>query len=114
VFFNIAIFFAFFFTKHYASNATLEYILSTNFSGVINDFVSKKLGEFSISVASKTKINLYNSLVKELKDWKQSFFDYITSFSETKPKVARKWVELDVYFSKKLMEEKLLTKKNSD
>lgn len=36
--------------------------------------------------------------------------DYINKFHDVNPKVARKWVDLDSYFSKKLMEEKLLTK----
>ena len=37
--------------------------------------------------------------------------DYINDFHDIKPKVARKWVELDDYFGKKMMEDKLLTKK---
>jgi hypothetical protein len=107
--------------KHYASNATLEYILSTNFSGVINDFVSKKLGEFSISVASKTKINLYNSLVKELKDWKQSFFDYITSFNGVVPRqpakydIGRSWIKGgNSHLSHKVFDGKFYTWTNFD
>lgn len=36
--------------------------------------------------------------------------DYIINYHEVKPKVARKWVEMDSYFSKRMMEEKLLTK----
>jgi len=35
--------------------------------------------------------------------------DYIISYSETTPKVARKWVELDSYFSEKIANEKLYT-----
>src|SRR6056300_1746303 len=37
--------------------------------------------------------------------------DYIIDFHDVTPKVARKWVELDEYFGKKMMEEKLLTKR---
>lgn len=37
--------------------------------------------------------------------------DYIIDFHDITPKVARKWVELDEYFGKKMMEEKLLTKR---
>jgi SNF2 family DNA or RNA helicase len=37
--------------------------------------------------------------------------DYINDFHQIVPKVARKWVMLDDYFSQKMMEEKLLTKK---
>ena len=36
--------------------------------------------------------------------------DYILNFHEVTPKVARRWVEMDSYFSKRMMEEKLLTK----
>jgi len=36
--------------------------------------------------------------------------DYIIEYHEVVPKVARKWVDLDTYFSKKMMEEKLYTK----
>ena len=34
--------------------------------------------------------------------------DYIITYQETKPKVARKWVELDTYFAKKFAEERYL------
>jgi len=36
--------------------------------------------------------------------------DYIIDYHEVVPKVARKWVDLDTYFSKKMMEDKLYTK----
>lgn len=36
--------------------------------------------------------------------------DYVIEYHEVVPKVARKWVDLDTYFSKKMMEEKLYTK----
>jgi SWI/SNF-related matrix-associated actin-dependent regulator 1 of chromatin subfamily A len=34
--------------------------------------------------------------------------DYIITYQDTKPKVARKWVELDTYFAKKFAEERYL------
>jgi hypothetical protein len=34
--------------------------------------------------------------------------EYIINYENVIPKVAKKWVEVDSYFSKKLMEEKLL------
>ena len=37
--------------------------------------------------------------------------DYINDFHDITPKIARKWVVLDDYFGKKMMEDKLLTKK---
>ena len=36
--------------------------------------------------------------------------EYVIEYHEVVPKVARKWVDLDTYFSKKMMEEKLYTK----
>ena len=36
--------------------------------------------------------------------------EYVIEYHEVIPKVARKWVDLDTYFSKKMMEEKLYTK----
>ena len=34
--------------------------------------------------------------------------EYITTYFDTKPKVARKWVELDHYFAKKFAQERYL------
>lgn len=39
-----------------------------------------------------------------------SQIEYITLFNETKPKVARKWVELDSYYAKMIADDKLLVK----
>ena len=36
--------------------------------------------------------------------------DYIISFHEVEPKIIKKWVDLDPYFSKKMMDDKLLTR----
>jgi len=36
--------------------------------------------------------------------------DYINNYNTTQPKVAKKWVKLDSYFGKKLMEDKMYTK----
>ena len=36
--------------------------------------------------------------------------DYIINYYEVTPKVAKKWVDLDEYFSKKISDEKLFTK----
>lgn len=39
-----------------------------------------------------------------------SQIEYISLFNETKPKVARKWVELDPYYAKMIADDKLLVK----
>ena len=36
--------------------------------------------------------------------------EYIVNYINTVPKVAKKWVDLDEYFSKKISDEKLFTK----
>ena len=36
--------------------------------------------------------------------------DYINNYHTLQPKVAKKWVKLDSYFGKKLMEDKMYTK----
>ena len=57
--------------------------------------------------------NNYILRLKEKKENNKKFFptrsqcDYITSFHEVTPKVAKKWVELDPYFAKKIADEKL-------
>ena len=40
--------------------------------------------------------------------------DYINNYNTTQPKVAKKWVKLDSYFGKKLMEDKMYTKEPSE
>ena len=40
--------------------------------------------------------------------------DYINLYKNTTPKVAKKWVKLDSYFGKKLMEDKMYTKEPSE
>jgi SWI/SNF-related matrix-associated actin-dependent regulator 1 of chromatin subfamily A len=61
--------------------------------------------------------NDYILKIKKRFDTKKSFkptrsqCDYIIDFHNTRPKIAKKWVELDSYYSQKLLEDKLLTKK---
>ena len=40
--------------------------------------------------------------------------EYIINYNNTNPKVAKKWVKLDSYFGKKLMEDKMYTKEPSE
>jgi len=57
--------------------------------------------------------NNYILKLKHQKEVNKTFFptrsqsDYITNFHDVTPKVAKKWVELDPYFAKKIAEEKL-------
>jgi SNF2 family DNA or RNA helicase len=59
--------------------------------------------------------NNYILKLKHQKEVNKTFFptrsqsDYITNFYNVTPKVAKKWVELDPYFAKKIAEEKLYT-----
>jgi len=58
--------------------------------------------------------NNYILSLKSKKEKSKKFFptrsqsDYIITYNDVKPKVARKWVELDTYFAKKFAEEKYL------
>jgi len=58
--------------------------------------------------------NNYILYIKSKKDVNKKFYptrsqaDYIINYYDVKPKVARKWVELDGYFAKKFAEEKYL------
>ncbi len=58
--------------------------------------------------------NNYILTLKTKKENNKKFFptrsqsDYIINYHEVKPKVARKWVDLDTYFAKKFAEEKYL------
>ena len=58
--------------------------------------------------------NNYILSLKTKQETNKKFFptrsqsDYIVNFHEVKPKVARKWVDLDTYFAKKFAEEKYL------
>lgn len=60
--------------------------------------------------------NNYILYLKNKKETSKKFYptrtqsDYIISYYDTTPKVARKWVELDTYFSKKFSEERCLLK----
>jgi len=59
--------------------------------------------------------NNYLLRLKKQKNNNKKFYptraqaDYITTFIDIQPKVAKKWVDLDPYFAKKIADEKLLT-----
>jgi len=58
--------------------------------------------------------NNYILYIKSKKEKNKKFYptrsqsDYILTYFDVKPKVARKWVDLDSYFAKKFAEEKYL------
>jgi SWI/SNF-related matrix-associated actin-dependent regulator 1 of chromatin subfamily A len=60
--------------------------------------------------------NNYILKLKHQKETNKRFFptrsqcDYITNYYEVTPKVAKRWVDLDPYFAKKIADEKLLIK----
>ena len=59
--------------------------------------------------------NNYILKIKQQKSRNKNFYptrsqsDYIINYSETQPKVAKKWVELDPYFAKKIANDNLFT-----
>jgi len=60
--------------------------------------------------------NNYILYIKDKKNFNKKFYptrsqsEYITTYFDIKPKVARKWVDLDAYFAKKFAEERHLLK----
>ena len=60
--------------------------------------------------------NNYILYIKDKKNFNKKFYptrsqsEYITTYFDIKPKVARKWVDLDAYFAKKFAEERYLLK----
>ena len=60
--------------------------------------------------------NNYILYIKDKKNSNKKFYptrsqsEYITTYFDIKPKVARKWVDLDAYFAKKFAEERYLLK----
>ena len=60
--------------------------------------------------------NNYILYIKDKKNSNKKFYptrsqsEYITTYFDIKPKVARKWVDLDTYFAKKFAEERYLLK----
>jgi SWI/SNF-related matrix-associated actin-dependent regulator 1 of chromatin subfamily A len=64
--------------------------------------------------------NNYILNLKHKKDNSKSFTptrsqsEYIINYNKTNPKVAKKWVKLDSYFGKKLMEDKMYTKEPTE
>jgi hypothetical protein len=60
--------------------------------------------------------NNYILAIKKKKENSKNFkitraqADYINTYKDVVPKIARKWVPLDSYFAKRMMEDKLLTK----
>ena len=62
---------------NYAVYASLEMVLMNNFSFGLHDFVKKQLGDLNLSISSKAKIELYNRLIDDVKQWRQSFNSFM-------------------------------------
>jgi len=61
----------------YAMYTAIENVLMNNYNFGISDYINKQLAEFSLAVSNKTKVQLYNSLIKEAREFKQSFDAYL-------------------------------------
>ena len=79
------------------------------------DIVSKTIEQKAMDILdSYSGANNYILSIKSKKEKNKKFYptrgqsDYITNYHDVKPKVARKWVDLDSYFAKKFAEEKYL------
>ena len=85
------------------------------------DFLSKTPESKALSILEDYEgSNNYILNLKHKKDNSKSFTptraqsEYIINYRNTNPKVAKKWVKLDTYFGKKLMEDKMYTKEPSE
>jgi SWI/SNF-related matrix-associated actin-dependent regulator 1 of chromatin subfamily A len=85
------------------------------------DFVSKTPESKALLILENYEgSNNYILNLKHKKDNSKSFTptrsqsEYIINYNKTNPKVAKKWVKLDSYFGKKLMEDKMYTKEPSE
>ena len=85
------------------------------------DFVSKTPESKALLILEDYEgSNNYILNLKHKKENSKSFTptrsqsEYIINYNNTNPKVAKKWVKLDSYFGKKLMEDKMYTKEPSE
>ena len=85
------------------------------------DFVSKTPESKALLILENYEgSNNYILNLKHKKENSKSFTptrsqsEYIINYNKTNPKVAKKWVKLDSYFGKKLMEDKMYTKEPSE
>jgi len=62
-----------FIKQKYVLMYTLEGLLLNNMNSGLHDSVSKKLADFSLSITSKNKVDLYNSLMGGIKEWKRKY-----------------------------------------
>jgi SWI/SNF-related matrix-associated actin-dependent regulator 1 of chromatin subfamily A len=79
------------------------------------EIVSKTIEQKSLEILDVySGANNYIISLKTKKEKSKKFYptrtqsDYINTYHDVKPKVARKWVDLDTYFAKKFAEEKYL------
>ena len=87
----------------------------------MEDFVPKTPESKALLILDEYEgSNNYILNLKHKKENSKSFVptrpqaDYINNYNTTQPKVAKKWVKLDSYFGKKLMEDKMYTKEPSE
>ena len=79
------------------------------------EIVSKTIEQKALEILDVySGANNYILSLKTKKEKSKKFYptrtqsDYINTYHDVKPKVARKWVDLDTYFAKKFAEEKYL------
>jgi len=87
----------------------------------MEDFVSKTPESKALAILDNYEgSNNYILNLKHKKENSKTFTptrsqaEYIINYQNTNPKVAKKWVKLDSYFGKKLMEDKMYTKEPTE
>ena len=69
--------------EKYVFYTAMEGILTNNYSFGLSDYIKKQLGDFSMAVSTKTKVNLYNKLLDQAGEWKRIFNIHVSSFSKS-------------------------------
>ena len=87
----------------------------------MEDFIPKTIeSQALLALDTYDGSNNYILNLKHKKENSKSFVptrsqaEYINNYKNTQPKVAKKWVKLDLYFSKKLAEDKMYTKEPTE
>ncbi len=87
----------------------------------MEDFIPKTIeSQALLALETYDGSNNYILNLKHKKENSKSFVptrsqaEYINNYKNTQPKVAKKWVKLDLYFSKKLAEDKMYTKEPTE
>ena len=73
-----------FIKKKYVLIKTLKTLLLDNMNFALHDSVSKKLSDFSLSINSKSKFDLYNQLMQQIYNWEEKYEQTLLAYNGIK------------------------------